>query len=148
MVVRMVVGIESRDVRAALFLALEAVDDVRIVGSATSAAEVVSLCRSLHPEVAIVEDLRESPGIEHVVEFEQLVPEVEPCAVIADGDRANRLRHDGCGRASGESGSEQRRGKVTRLTLGAPEEVRVRLPEDPPPLELDSCLWCRVTVLS
>lgn len=53
---RLVVAIANREVRSAVFLALEAVDRTRIVGSATSAAEVVSLCRSLHPDFAIVEE--------------------------------------------------------------------------------------------
>ena len=53
---RLVVGIGNREVRSALFLALESLDPVRIVGSATSAAEVVSLCRSLRPSIAIVEE--------------------------------------------------------------------------------------------
>ena len=55
MPVRTVVGIGSREMRSALFVALDSLDDVRVVGSATSAAEIVTLCRSLHPDVALVE---------------------------------------------------------------------------------------------
>ena len=53
---RVIVGIGNREVRASLFLALDSIDGLRVVGSATSAAEVVTLCRTLHPDVAIIED--------------------------------------------------------------------------------------------
>lgn len=50
------VGVGSRDVRSALFVALDALDGLRVVGSGTSAAEVITLCRTLQPEVVVVED--------------------------------------------------------------------------------------------
>ncbi|MFC2153138.1 hypothetical protein ACFLQ7_00705 [Actinomycetota bacterium] len=56
MSVRVIVGIGNREVRASMFLALDSIEALRIVGSATSAAEVVTLCRTLHPDVAIVEE--------------------------------------------------------------------------------------------
>jgi DNA-binding NarL/FixJ family response regulator len=52
---RVIVGIGNRDVRAALFLALDSIESLRVVGSATSAAEIVTLCRTLHPDVAVLE---------------------------------------------------------------------------------------------
>jgi DNA-binding NarL/FixJ family response regulator len=54
--VRMVVGIGSRDVRSALFVALDALDGLRVAGSGTSAAEVITLCRTLQPDAVVIED--------------------------------------------------------------------------------------------
>ena len=54
--VRVVVGVGSREVRASLFVALDSIDGLKVVGSATSAAEAVTLCRTMQPDVAIVAD--------------------------------------------------------------------------------------------
>ena len=56
MSVRVIVGIGNREVRASMFLALDSIEALRVVGSATSAAEVITLFRTLHPDVAIVEE--------------------------------------------------------------------------------------------
>ncbi|MGI9586086.1 MAG: hypothetical protein ACR2N7_10900, partial [Acidimicrobiia bacterium] len=52
---RLVVAVHSRDVKTALFLALNGVEFVDIVATATNAAELASYCRSFRPDVAIVE---------------------------------------------------------------------------------------------
>ncbi|MGI9665727.1 MAG: hypothetical protein ACR2N2_01325 [Acidimicrobiia bacterium] len=55
MSIRVVVGIRSREVRTALFVALDSLQGMHVVGSATSAAETTTLCRTLKPDVAILE---------------------------------------------------------------------------------------------
>jgi len=50
-----VVATHSREVKTALFLALNAVPTITIVATATSTAELVSYCRAFLPDVAIVE---------------------------------------------------------------------------------------------
>ena len=52
---RVVVAVHSRDVKAALFLALEGARTVDIVATATTTAELVSFCRSFRPDIVIVE---------------------------------------------------------------------------------------------
>ena len=51
---RIVAGVHSRDVKTALFLALDA-EGADIVATATTTSELISYCRSFRPDVAIVE---------------------------------------------------------------------------------------------
>ena len=55
MAARVVVALRSREVRSALFTAIDSRADLRLAGSATSIAELVSQCRTLEPDVVIVE---------------------------------------------------------------------------------------------
>lgn len=57
---RVVVAIHSREVKTGLFHALNGLDTVTIVATATSTAELESYCRSFRPDVIIVE--RGLPG--------------------------------------------------------------------------------------
>ena len=50
-----VLAAHSRELKTALYLALNATPDVTIVATATSTAELVSYCRAFLPDVAIVE---------------------------------------------------------------------------------------------
>lgn len=52
---RFVIATHSRDVKTALFLALNALPNATIVATATSTAELVSYCRAFLPDAAIVE---------------------------------------------------------------------------------------------
>ena len=52
---RLLIAVRSRDVRRALFLALSGIERVAIVGTATTTAELLSLCRALVPGVVVVE---------------------------------------------------------------------------------------------
>ncbi len=50
-----VLALHSREVKTALYLALNATPDVTIVATATSTAELISYCHAFQPDVAIVE---------------------------------------------------------------------------------------------
>ncbi len=52
---RLVVAVHSREVKTALFLALNGLMSITIVATATSTAELVSYSRAFRPDVAIVE---------------------------------------------------------------------------------------------
>ena len=52
---RLVVAVHSREVKTALFLALNGLISITIVATATSTAELVSYCRAFRPDVAVVE---------------------------------------------------------------------------------------------
>ena len=52
---RLLIAVHSRDVRRALFLALSGIERVAIVGTATTTAELLSLCRALDPGLVVVE---------------------------------------------------------------------------------------------
>ena len=52
---RLVVGIHSREVKTALFLALSALTGVTIVATATSTAELASYVRAFLPDVSVIE---------------------------------------------------------------------------------------------
>jgi DNA-binding NarL/FixJ family response regulator len=53
---RIVVATHSREVRMALFLALDAVPTATIAATATTTAELMSHCRAFQPDAAVVED--------------------------------------------------------------------------------------------
>jgi DNA-binding NarL/FixJ family response regulator len=50
-----VLAAHSRELKTALYLAINATPDVTIVATAASTAELVSYCHAFQPEVAIVE---------------------------------------------------------------------------------------------
>jgi DNA-binding NarL/FixJ family response regulator len=52
---RLLIAVHSRDLRRALFLALNGIERVAIVGSATTTVELLSLWRALVPGVVVVE---------------------------------------------------------------------------------------------
>lgn len=52
---RTVVAVHSREVKTALFIALNAIPSVTIVATATSTSELLGYCHAFRPEVAIVE---------------------------------------------------------------------------------------------
>ena len=53
---RLVAAIASREMKAALFLALDGVESIDIVATASSSAELINYCRTFRPDVTIVED--------------------------------------------------------------------------------------------
>ena len=68
-----VVAAHSREVRTALFIALNAIPSITIAATATSSAELTSFCRAFQPEIAIVEGgLPGSPLSEFLSAFESL----------------------------------------------------------------------------
>ena len=60
MSVRVVVAVASRELKAALFVALSADPEVEIVATASTMAELVTYSRAFRPDVAVVEP--ELPG--------------------------------------------------------------------------------------
>lgn len=50
-----VVATHSREIKTALFLALNAIPAITIVATATSTAELISYCNTFRPDTAIVE---------------------------------------------------------------------------------------------
>jgi DNA-binding NarL/FixJ family response regulator len=87
---RLLIAVHSRDVRRALFLGLNGIESVTIVGTATTAAELLSLCRALAPGVVIVEaGLPGQPLEDLLTSVEDLsldcrVLVVDPCARYED----------------------------------------------------------------
>ena len=57
---RLVVAVHSREIKTALFLALNGLATITIVATATSTAELISYCRNFEPDIVIVE--RGLPG--------------------------------------------------------------------------------------
>jgi hypothetical protein len=53
--VRAIVAVHSREVKTALFLALDGLHSATIVATATTTAELSSYCRTFRPDVAIIE---------------------------------------------------------------------------------------------
>jgi DNA-binding NarL/FixJ family response regulator len=86
---RVVVAVHSRDVKTALFLALNAIPSIEIVATATSTAEVDSYCRAFRPDIVIVEsDLPGRPMFELLEDFED---STTPREALVIGDDAERL---------------------------------------------------------
>lgn len=52
---RLVVATHARETKTSLFLALSAIDNVSIVATANSTGEMISYCRTLRPDVVIIE---------------------------------------------------------------------------------------------
>ncbi len=50
-----VIATHSREIKTALFLALNAIETITIVATAASTAELISYCQSLRPDTAIIE---------------------------------------------------------------------------------------------
>lgn len=73
---RLVLAVHSREVKAALFLALNGLDAVTIVATATSTAELTSYCRTLEPDVVIFErGLPGRPSAEILTDLGQSLPD-------------------------------------------------------------------------
>ncbi|GMQ98631.1 MAG: hypothetical protein BMS9Abin17_1152 [Acidimicrobiia bacterium] len=53
--IHVVVATHSREVKTALFLALNAIPAITIVATATSTSELISYCNTFRPDTAIVE---------------------------------------------------------------------------------------------
>ena len=82
--VRVVVAVHSREVKASLFLALNGLDAVVIVGVASSTAELVSYCRALAPNVALIEGgLSRKPLTEVFEKLREVAPECR--AMVIEG---------------------------------------------------------------
>ena len=88
--VRVVVAVHSREVRTSLFLALNGLDDVAIVATANSTAELVSYTRALTPVFVLVETGLPGRPISEVIEkLHQDAPECRVMVVVAgSGDGA------------------------------------------------------------
>ena len=84
---RLVVAVHSREVKTALFLALNGLDMVTIVATATSTAELVSYCRAFRPDVVVVE--RGLPGRPLIEAIPKLGESMRKGRVLLiDGDEA------------------------------------------------------------
>jgi len=84
---RLVVAVHSREVKTALFLALNGLDTVTIVATATSTAELVSYCRAFRPDVVVVE--RGLPGRPLIEAIPKLGESMRKGRVLLiDGDEA------------------------------------------------------------
>jgi DNA-binding NarL/FixJ family response regulator len=84
---RLVVAVHSREVKTALFLALNGLDTVTIVATATSTAELVSYCRAFRPDVVVVE--RGLPGLPLIKAIPKLDESMrEGRVLLIDGDEA------------------------------------------------------------
>lgn len=84
---RLVVGVHSREVKAALFLALNGLDDVTIVATAASTAELTSYCRTFEPDVVIFERaLPGRPAAEILTDLRQSLPGCRFQMIDVSGD--------------------------------------------------------------
>ena len=73
---RLVVAVHTREVKAALFLALNGLDVVNIVATATSTAELRSYCRTFEPDVVIFErGLPGRPTAETLTDLRKSLPD-------------------------------------------------------------------------
>jgi DNA-binding NarL/FixJ family response regulator len=79
-----VVAVHSREVKTALFVALNGVETVTIVAVAGSTAELVSYCQTFRPDVAIVEAGLPGQPIEPVLAEIEQSSNVERLLVIGD----------------------------------------------------------------
>lgn len=87
--VRVVVAVHSREVKTSLFLALNGLDDVTIVATANSTAELVSYTRALTPTFALVETgLPGRPLGEVIEKLHEDAPECRVMVVEGSGDGA------------------------------------------------------------
>ena len=88
-----VVATYSREVRAALFIALNAIPSITIAATATSTSELANYCHAFHPDIAIVESgLPGSPLVEFLREFEYLDAPAQ--ILVIGGDDAPKLATD------------------------------------------------------
>ena len=85
---RLIAAVHSREVRGPLFLALDGLDAIEIVGVATSAAELASQCRSLRPDIVIVEAGLSHKPLEEVLDDIALVMWSGEILVIGSDDHA------------------------------------------------------------
>jgi DNA-binding NarL/FixJ family response regulator len=94
---RLLVAVHSRNVRKALFLALSGIEQVAIVGTATTTAELASLNRALAPGLVVVEvGLSGEPLEDLLRSIEKLrldcrVLIIDPCAQQEDKIAAGGL---------------------------------------------------------
>jgi DNA-binding NarL/FixJ family response regulator len=96
-----VVAVHSREVRAALFIALNAIPAVTIAATAASSSELTNYCHAFHPDIAIVEaGLPGSPLSDFLLDFEDLdaparilIIGADAAALLAsDSDKAEVLK--------------------------------------------------------
>jgi chemotaxis response regulator CheB len=88
-----VVATHSREVRAALFIALNAIPAITIAATAASSSELTNYCHAFHPDVAIVEGgLPGSPLSDFLSDFEHL--DAPARILIIGGDDAALLASD------------------------------------------------------
>mgnify|MGYP001811717678 CR=1 FL=1 len=87
--VRVVVAVHSREVKTSLFLALNGIDDVAIVATANSTAELVSYTRALTPTFVLVETGLPGRPIGEVIEkLREVAPESRVMVVEGAGEGA------------------------------------------------------------
>ena len=88
-----VVATHSREVRAALFIALNSIPSITIAATATSTSELANYCHAFHPDIAIVESgLPGSPLAQFLREFEHLDAPAQ--ILVVGGDDAPKLATD------------------------------------------------------
>jgi DNA-binding NarL/FixJ family response regulator len=88
-----VVATHSREVRAALFIALNTIPSITIAATAASSSELTNYCHAFHPDIAIVEaGLPGSPLSEFLLDFEHL--DAPARILIVGGDEAALLAAD------------------------------------------------------
>jgi DNA-binding NarL/FixJ family response regulator len=91
--VEVVVATHSREVRAALFIALNTIPSITIAATAASSSELTNYCHAFHPDIAIVEaGLPGSPLSEFLLDFEHL--DAPARILIVGGDEAALLAAD------------------------------------------------------
>lgn len=91
---RTVVAVHSREVKTAIFIALNAIPSVSIVATATSTSELIGYSHAFRPDVAIIEDGLSGKPLSDVLE------EVERSMtngriLVIGGDNASHLIRDG-----------------------------------------------------
>jgi DNA-binding NarL/FixJ family response regulator len=86
--VRLIVAVHGREVKGALFLALNGLDAITIVATATSTGELTSYCRSFKPDVIIFErGLPGRPAAEVLPDLRQSLPECRIQMIDESGGR-------------------------------------------------------------
>ncbi len=91
--VRLVVAVHSREVKTALFLALNGFDDITIVATATSTAELTSYCRTFEPDVVIFE--RGLPGRPTAETLTDLRDSLPGCRIQMIDEHGGRKKEQG-----------------------------------------------------
>lgn len=84
-----VLAAHTREVKTALYLALNAAAEVTVVATATSTAELVSYCHAFLPDVAIVETGLPGRSLREVLGDLETVPTPRRVLIIGGDDASN-----------------------------------------------------------
>ena len=90
---RLVIAVRTAEVKTGLFLALNGDPDVAIVATATTTAELVTYCRALLPDIAIVEDRLPGRSMhEALLEATTASPDSRFLLIEDDGETQTEVR--------------------------------------------------------